>query len=161
MDRGGGIDGVHVVGLGELSVHFDESSLVYDERVLLAARKIHVHAGFVIVEKSLLTGFPVKPLKQSLNREVEVEGLGRDEGEVKNIGDPVRGDSSEDGTAEDGIDILFGDDQLPRLQCGNDLVFEPVNKIGRIEKAEGYRIKIVLLLEVGDGFPDEFNGIAG
>ena len=40
-------------------------------------------------------------------------------------------------------------------------MLEAVDKVGGIEKAEGHRVEIVLLFEVGDGFFDELDSVTG
>lgn len=98
--------------------------------------------------------------KQGLHREVEVECFGGNKGEVEDVGNPFGRDSPQDGPSKDRIDVLFRDDYLAGFQCGNDLMFETIDEIRRVKKAEGDGVEKVLLLEVRDRSTNKFDGVA-
>ena len=129
----------------------DEVRLIVTKRVEHVAAEREVHAGFPVVHALAAE----HARDQRVHVDAQVEDQVGHEREAEEASRPRRVGAHHGVARECRVHVTVGQHDEPRLHRRNDLVFQAIGKVGRVEQAEGGDIQLVSRFGFVDGFGEK------
>ena len=119
--------------------------------------QVHVHAGFVELELSARAS--EEPRDGHLDRNVEVEGHVRCDGEAVELANPFGRHAANHVARESGVHVAVGQDDHAGFERGQDFMIQPAGKVGGMQQAERRRRQAFVFLSPFGRVFDQLRGV--